>query len=78
MTKRAREKAIKAAYVAAADELHGRDGECEVDDNAKVSMGADPGAYVQAWVWVYDSDMVKHLPPELRKEFEAEHPEEDM
>lgn len=77
MTKRQREKAIKAAYVAAAAELHGRDGECEVDANARVSMGDDPGAYVQAWVWVYDRDMTKHLPPELRKEYEVEHPKED-
>ena len=78
MTKRAREKAIKAAYVAAADTIHGRDGEVEVDDNAKVSMGSDPGAYVQAWVWVYDTDMVKHLPPELQERWAADHPEEDI
>jgi hypothetical protein len=32
--------------------LHGRDGEIEIDDNADVSRGNDPGAYVQAWVWV--------------------------
>lgn len=31
-----------------------REGECEVDDNAQVSLceGGDPGAYVQAWVYV--------------------------
>lgn len=78
MTKRERDKAIKAAYAAAAAAIHGRDGEVEVDACANVSRGSDPGAYVQAWVWVYDTDMVKHLPPELRKEFEAEHPEEDI
>lgn len=70
MTKRERDKAVRAAYVAAAAEIHSRDGECEVDDNAKVSGGDDPGAYVQAWVWVYDSDMIKHLPPELQKDFQ--------
>ena len=32
--------------------LHGRDGEIEIDDNADTSRGYDPGAYVQAWVWV--------------------------
>lgn len=69
MTKRERDKAVRAAYVAAADEIHGRDGECEIDDGAKVSLGDDSGAYVQAWVWVYDSDMIKHLPPELQKDF---------
>lgn len=35
-----------------------REGELEVDDNAKVSMH-DPaeGAYVQAWVWVSSEDL---------------------
>lgn len=28
------------------------DGECEIDDGAKISEGDDNGAYVQAWVWV--------------------------
>lgn len=36
------------------------DGEIEVDDNAIVSRNDDPdssgGAYIQAWVWVYDPD----------------------
>jgi hypothetical protein len=31
--------------------LH-RDGECEIEDTAKVSEGSDNGAYVHAWVWV--------------------------
>ena len=25
-----------------------------VDEGATVSMGGDPGAYVQAWLWVSD------------------------
>lgn len=36
---------------AAWDNFH-RDGECEIDDEAKVSIGSDGGAYVQAWIWV--------------------------
>ena len=36
----------------AKDRWH-RDGEIEIDDNAKVSVSGDgEGAYVQAWVWV--------------------------
>lgn len=31
-------------------------GEREVDSNAMVSKGGDAGAYVQAWVWVSDSE----------------------
>jgi len=42
---------IAEAYRAAAKEM-GRDGELEVDDNAVVSFGSDPGAYVAAWIWV--------------------------
>ncbi len=33
-----------------------RDGEIEVDDNALVSEGEDPGAYVMAWVWVSNDE----------------------
>ncbi len=33
-----------------------REGELEVDDDAVVSLGDDAGAYVQAWVWVSNSD----------------------
>jgi hypothetical protein len=29
-----------------------KDGAIEVDPDACVSMGADPGAYVQVWAWV--------------------------
>jgi hypothetical protein len=35
-------------YVAAAKEQHYREGECEVDEDAVVSPGDDPGAYVMA------------------------------
>jgi hypothetical protein len=36
--------------------LH-RDGDLEFDDNAVVSMGSDPGAYVQGWKWVDQCDL---------------------
>ena len=45
-------KITNAQYVATARRLYHDDGEIEVDDNAKVSRGADDGVYVQAWVWV--------------------------
>lgn len=32
-----------------------KDGELEIDDNAKILCGSDRGAYVQAWLWInYD------------------------
>jgi hypothetical protein len=37
---------------ALARELWHRDGEIEIDADATVSRGSDPGAYVAAWVWV--------------------------
>jgi hypothetical protein len=42
-------------YRTAARRLYNKDGECEVDPGAVVSMqdpGEAEGAYVQAWVWV--------------------------
>lgn len=45
------------AFVAAARRLHTVEGECEIDDDAKVSISSDGGAYVQAWVWVDDDDL---------------------
>lgn len=45
----------KLAYLAAA-KLRQKDGELEIDDNAKVSLGDDPGAYVQAWIWVSNKE----------------------
>lgn len=49
-----------AQYIAAVRRLYHKDGEIEIDDEIgteMVSRGSDPGAYVQAWVWVYDSDV---------------------
>lgn len=40
-----------------ARDMYHRDGEIEIDNNAMTSRGDDPGAYVQAWVWVpFDED----------------------
>ena len=44
--------ALLQAYRKAARELYHDEGTCEIDDNPVVSFGEDPGAYVQAWVWV--------------------------
>jgi len=35
-----------------ANDQYGRDGSVEIDDDAIISKGDEPGAYVQAWVWV--------------------------
>lgn len=43
-------------YRQQATEQWAKDGEIEIDQNAVVSKGDDPGAYVQAWVWVYDDE----------------------
>ena len=43
-------------YIQRADDLYGREGEIEIDDDAGVSMSADGGAYVQGWLWVPDED----------------------
>ena len=42
----------QAWFRARAREIYQKDGMIEVDENASVSLGDDPGAYVQAWVWV--------------------------
>lgn len=39
-----------------ARELYGREGEIEIDDNARASRGDDDGAYIEAWVWVPKKD----------------------
>ena len=54
LTDRIKEDSAKKAqrYREAAQREWTRDGELEIDDGAPVSMGDDPGAYVQAWVWI--------------------------
>ena len=46
-------------YVEAAKRLFHKEGEIEVDDSATVSRGDPDGAYVQAWVWVPESEAKK-------------------
>lgn len=52
------------AMVNAAHRLLHKDGELEIDTHdspmpkARVSRGGDPGAYVLAWVWIDDSDVI--------------------
>ena len=49
--------ATEQAYIQAAARIYGKDGECEIDECAAVvSEGGDDGAYVSAWVWVYNDD----------------------
>lgn len=43
-------------YVETAIFAYSVDGEIEVDTDALVSRGEDPGCYVQAWIWVSDND----------------------
>ncbi len=43
-----------AWYLAKAQRTLHRDGVLEFDPDAKVSAGADNGAYVQCWAWVED------------------------
>lgn len=57
-------------YIETARQIHGEDGVCEIDEGAVVSRGDDPGAYVQAWVWVYKTD----IDPEKYAEKEDESP----
>lgn len=52
------EESEKASqYRAAAQREYNREGEIEVDENATVSEGDDPGAYVEAWVWVSNEEL---------------------
>ena len=51
-------------FQAAARRLYHNDGEIEIDEGAVVSRAEgnpDKGAYVQAWVWVYDSDTLVNV-----------------
>jgi uncharacterized protein YlaI len=45
-----------------AAECYEEEGRIEVDDGAMISEGNDPGAYVQAWVWV-EAPRAKYLCP---------------
>lgn len=45
-------------YRAAARRMYDDD-DCDIDEEAKISKGNMPGAYVQAWVWVSDEQCDK-------------------
>lgn len=47
---------FEQAYLQTAKNQLGRDGECEFDDNAAVSV-SENGAYVQGWIWVDDAQV---------------------
>lgn len=66
-------KAVEEAYRKAATKNHHVAGECEIDDGAVVSISADHGAYVQAWVWVDNDD----IPPTTRKKLGMKTIDED-
>lgn len=46
---------VEARFREAAQEF-AREGELEVDDEAVVSMGDSPGAYVMAWWWITNEE----------------------
>ena len=49
----------KARMIEQARNDYEREGEIEIDDNAKISRAKgnpECGAYVQAWVWVSDEE----------------------
>ena len=50
-------KKLWEQYREGARRLWYEDGEIEIDEGATVSVSDDGGAYVQAWVWVSDSDL---------------------
>lgn len=51
--------ATNKEYIKTAKEKYHSEGSIEIDSGATVSRGDDNGAYVQAWVWVYDSEIKK-------------------
>ena len=65
--RRKAEEQRRQAIVAMARDEYQRDGEVEVDDNAKLSEGDDNGTYVQAWVWVSfaETELDKEPSPEM-------------
>ena len=55
-------------FRARAKRLYHSDGSIEVDGNARVSLGSETGAYVEAWVWVpMESDAARQRVSEPTK-----------
>lgn len=48
-----------------ARDLYHEEGQIEIDVDARVSIGGDDGAYVQAWVWVQSEgkNLARHATP---------------
>ena len=57
-------KKQKKQYIDKARFEYQKEGSIEIDDGAKISRADDEnGAYVEAWVWVYDEeDMAEDNP----------------
>lgn len=51
-------KPNRQQYIEAARREYGCGGEIEIDSNAKISRSPDAGAYVQAWVWVNNEEVL--------------------
>lgn len=47
----AQAEARRFGIIELARDQHQREGEVEIDDDARLSEGSDNGCYVQAWVW---------------------------
>lgn len=56
------------AYREKANQLYGHEGDIQIGSNARVSRGADNGAYVQAWVWVSDCEFDEQLPESIGRD----------
>ncbi len=50
-------------FRARARDLYHVEGEVEIDQNARVSLGGAEGAYVQAWVWVPSAQTKRRTVP---------------
>ena len=69
-------------YRTAARTQYGNGDDVEIDRDATVSIGDDPGAFVQAWLWVTDDDAGIEtddtpLTPDQRRDALRESIEED-
>ena len=53
----------EAAYLEHAQGVLHRDGDLEFDENAKVSISEDGGAYVQCWKWIDRSVLNEMIGP---------------
>lgn len=60
-------EALDDCYIKAARNMHQDGGSVEIDDGAVVSKGTDPGAYVEARVWVDNCDLENYENVDLFK-----------